>query len=374
MTATDLIYLDYNATAPIRPEVIELMSEAMREGGNPSSVHAMGRKAKSRMEKARSQIANAVHCRSQMIIFTSGGTEANNMAILNSGRSRLITTNAEHDSINLSKDNFDGKVDILSVDQNGLIDICELDNLLKNDAENTIVSILYANNETGVIQDIKEISKAVKEAGGLLHVDAIQAFGKIPFDFMASNIDMMSISSHKIGGPQGVGALIANEKVPVKSSIIGGGQEYGRRGGTENIAGIAGFGLAASMLETSLKKMNELREWRDRVEEKIASKSKGAKFLGKQSPRLPNVTTIYMPNVISETQVMNFDLDKICVSAGSACSSGKVKASHVVTAMTGDEEISGSTIRMSMGWNTEKPEIDAFIASWLKMWERKNNS
>lgn len=374
MTASDLKYLDYNATAPIRTEVIERMSAVMKEGGNPSSVHALGRAAKARLEGARSQIATVINCRAQMIIFTSGGTEANNMAILNSGRTRLITTNAEHDSVNLSKDHFDGKVDILLINEDGLIDLKELKKLLHEVGEQTIVSILFANNETGVIQNIAEISKLTKEAGALLHIDAIQALGKVPIDFKELDVDMMSISSHKIGGPQGVGALIALEKLPVKSSIIGGGQEIGRRGGTENIAGIAGFGLAASMLPDTLMKMKELEEWRNFAEKEIAETATGALFFGNNSNRLPNVTTIYMPNVKSETQVMNFDLDNICVSSGSACSSGKVKASHVIMAMTGDDELASSTVRMSMGWNTKKEDLDAFVVSWLKMWGRKNKT
>lgn len=372
MTASDLIYLDYNATAPIRPQVIELMSEVMLEGGNPSSVHARGRKAKSRLEAARSQIASMINCRPQMIIFTSGGTEANNMAILNCERSRLITTNAEHDSVNLSKDQFTGTVDMLSVNKDGLIDLTELKKLLQKDAEKTIVSILFANNETGIIQDIAAISEITKDAGALLHVDAIQAFGKIPIDFTSLNVDMMSISSHKIGGPQGVGALIALVKIPVRSPIVGGGQEVGRRGGTENIAGIAGFGLAASLLPQSLEKMKQLEVWRNSAEHEIEEKAAGALFFGRKSHRIPNVSTIYMPNVKSETQVMNFDLDKICVSSGSACSSGKVKASHVILAMTNDDDIASSTVRMSMGWNTEKEDLDTFVKSWLRMWGRKN--
>ena len=373
MTDSDSIYLDYNATALIRPEVMTLMTEVMIEGGNPSSVHAFGRKAKSRLENARGEITKAVGCRPQMVIFTSGGTEANNMAILNSDRSRLITTNAEHDSVNSSSNRFLGKVDVLNVDDAGGINLSELEKKLSSCGEETIVSFLYANNETGVVQNIEAISKLIKASGALLHIDAIQAFGKIPINFMALGADMMSISAHKIGGPQGVGALIAREKLPIKSSILGGGQEFGRRGGTENIAGIAGFGLAASMVEEGGTKMKELETWRDLVEFKIAKHTSNAKFIGKGSLRLPNVSTIYMPNVLSETQVMNFDLAKICISSGSACSSGKVKASHVVMAMTGDEEIASSTIRMSLGWNSKKSDVDAFIKNWIKQYDRKHN-
>ncbi|MDG1438572.1 MAG: cysteine desulfurase family protein, partial [Emcibacteraceae bacterium] len=368
MADSNLIYLDYNATALIRPEVMALMTEVMIEGGNPSSVHALGRKAKSRLENARGEITKAVGCRPQMVIFTSGGTEANNMAILNSDRSRLITTNAEHDSVNSSSNRFSGKVDVLNVDDAGLINLTELEKKLSFNGEETIVSFLYANNETGIIQDIEAISKLTKASDALLHIDAIQAFGKIPIDFMALGADMMSISAHKIGGPQGVGALIAREKLPIKSSILGGGQEFGRRGGTENIAGIAGFGLAASMVEGGLAKMKELETWRDLIEFKIAQHTSSAKFIGRGSMRLPNVSTIYMPNVLSETQVMNFDLANICISSGSACSSGKVKASHVVMAMTDDEEVASSTIRMSLGWDSKKSDVDAFIENWIKQY------
>lgn len=370
MALNSTIYLDYNATAPIRPDVISLMTEVMTEGGNPSSVHALGRKAKSRMETARAEIAAAIGCRNQMVIFTSGGTEANNMAILNSGRTRLITTNSEHDSVNSAVERFDGRVELLSVDENGLIDIEELKNMIGDDGGDTIISLLYANNETGVVQNVVAIKEVTGDA--LLHLDGIQAFGKVPMNFMEMGVDMMSISSHKIGGPQGVGALIALEKLPVKSFILGGGQEVGRRGGTENIAGIAGFGLAARMVSDSLVKMQELEKWRNIIEYKLSEHTDKVQFIGKGVERLPNVSAIYMPDVLSETQVMNFDLAKICISAGSACSSGKVRSSHVIMAMTGDEEVASSTIRMSMGWDTEKSDVDAFIDTWIKLYDRKH--
>ena len=372
MTDKGIIYLDYNATAPIRPEVIEVMVEIMEEGGNPSSIHSAGRKAKSRMEQARLTISEIIKCRSQMIVFTSGGTEANNMAVLSSGCTRLITTSAEHDSIRSASSRFNGEVDILPVDKDGLIDLSQLEILLTKGGDNTLVSILYANNETGVVQDINNISTAVHAAGALLHIDAIQALAKVPIDFMGMGVDMMSLSSHKIGGPQGVGALVALEKLPVKSFVMGGGQEIGRRGGTENIAGIVGFASAVSMVPTSLLKMKELEIWRDEMEENILKHCPQAMFLGKNAVRLPNISTIYMPNVTNETQVMNFDLDKICISSGSACSSGKVKASHVTLAMNYDEKIATSTIRMSMGWRSIKTDVEAFLKSWKKQYDRKN--
>lgn len=372
MTEKELIYLDYNATAPIRLEVIELMSDVMKEGGNPSSVHAYGRKAKARLEGARAAIVAAINCRPQMVIFTSGGTEANNMAVFSCGQKRLITSNAEHDSLRSVAESFDSQVDIIPVNENGVIDFDALKLALSENGENTVVSVLYANNETGVLQDIKRIVELSHAVGALVHIDAIQALAKIPIDFMDLGVDMMSLSSHKIGGPQGVGALVARENLPIKSMILGGGQEVGRRGGTENIAGIAGFGLAATMISSSLAKMVEIEKWRDEIEGELTSHAPKAMFLGKNVARLPNVSTIYMPGVSSETQVMNFDLDNICISAGSACSSGKVKSSHVGLAMTGDEKIASSTIRMSLGWASEHAHVDAFIKSWKKQYDKKH--
>ena len=373
MVNSDIIYLDYNATAPIRPEVIDTVTEVMIEGGNPSSVHAKGRKAKSRLEEARSLIASAINCRPQMVIFTSGGTEANNMAVLSSGKKRLITTNSEHDSIRSAASRFSGKVDWVSVDQNGILDINELAEHLKSDADDTIVSVLYANNETGVLQDIRIIADLVHNAGALLHIDAIQAFAKIEIDFMALGCDMMSLSAHKIGGPQGVGALVTYEKLSVVSPILGGGQEAGRRGGTENIAGVAGFGVAASMVPKSLDKMEMLKLWRDQTEADILAHSNEVIILGKNAPRLPNVSMIYMPGVLSDTQVMNFDLGNICVSAGSACSSGKVKSSAVIQAMTGEDKIAMSTIRMSLGWKSEEEDAVQFVKCWIKQYDKKHS-
>lgn len=372
----EIIYLDYNATVPIRPEVIDTMVEVMKEGGNPSSIHGVGRRAKMSMEDARTNIANIINCRAQMITFTSGGTEANNMALLCGLRSRLIISNAAHDSIINCSDRFLGRVDMLSVDKDGLIDLSALEKLLKEDGKDTIVSILYANNETGVIQDVKKIAEIVHTAGALLHIDAIQALAKIPVDFMNMGCDLMSISSHKTGGPQGVGALVAYETLPVLSAILGGGQEVGRRGGTENIAGIAGFGRAVSMVPNSLLKMKILKEWRDEIEQKLSAHTPNVIFIGKDALRLPNVSMIAMKDVSSDVQVMNFDLENICVSAGSACSSGKVKSSHVIDAMSDamsdDSNIASSSIRMSLGWDSKKEHVDAFIKCWTNQYDRKH--
>ncbi|TPD63255.1 cysteine desulfurase [Emcibacter nanhaiensis] len=369
-----MAYLDYNATVPVRPEVIEEMSRALAAGGNASSVHTIGRKAKATLEKSRATIADMINCRPQMITFTSGGTEANNIALRCVGAERLIVAATEHDSVLDVARHFPGETDILPVSERGLIDRAELENLLKNSDRKTVVSIMLANNETGVIQEIAELSELVHYYNALMHTDAVQAFGKIPLDFRALGVDMMSLSSHKIGGPQGAGAFVAWEKIDVEPLIRGGGQELGRRSGTENLPGIAGFGTAAGMVPKSLQAMQQIGEWRDRIEQQLSRHSNKVRFFGAASDRLPNVTSILMPDVSSETQVMAMDLEGICVSAGSACSSGKVKASHVITAMGGSEQEASSTIRVSLGWNSKQEDVERFITAWCKLYDRKHGA
>lgn len=366
-----MIYLDYNATALIKPDVIDEMARVMAVGGNPSSVHALGRGAKSIMEQSRQIIAAEINCRPQKIIFTGGGTEANNLALRATGRDHIIIAATEHDSISGIAAHFAGTVNCLPVDENGLVSPEDLRKALESAPEKTLVSIMLANNETGVIQDIKTLADIAHEAGALFHTDAIQALGKIPIDFRDLGVDMMSFSAHKLSGPQGVGALVALEKIDIQSIIFGGGQEVGRRSGTENLAGIAGFAKAAELVSQNLKIMNQLRIYRDRIEQEISNHAEGVIFYGANSNRLPNTTTILMPGVSSETQVMAFDLEGICVSSGSACSSGKVKPSHVVVAMGASLDRALSTIRVSLGWNTTTQDVEDFIAAWTKLYDRK---
>ncbi len=366
-----MIYLDYNATALMKPAVIEEMTRVMNIGGNPSSVHSLGRGAKTIMEQARQTIAQVINCRPQKIIFTGGGTEANNIALKSTGMDHIITTTTEHDSILGIKDNFEGSVEYLTVDEKGQISPEDLQKALEDCPKNTLVSIMLTNNETGVVQDIKTLVEITHEAGALFHTDAIQALGKIPVDFRDLSVDMMSFSAHKLSGPQGVGALVALEKIDIQSIIFGGGQEVGRRSGTENLAGIAGFGKAAGLVPENLNIMEKLGFYRDHIEQEISNHAPDVIFYGATSKRLPNTSTILMPGVSSETQVMAFDLDGICVSSGSACASGKVKPSHVVSAMGASEEQALSTIRVSLGWNTTEQDVDAFITAWKKLYDRK---
>ncbi len=235
------VYLDFNATAPIRPEVVTAMVTMMERGGNPSSVHQAGRTARNRVEEARASLAHLVGCKAQEIIFTSGGTEANNFA-LSSFRDRpLFISAGEHDSVLAAA----GQAFRLPIKSDGLLDLAALETQLGKAGEGALVSVMYANNETGVIQPIAEIATCVHDKGGLLHCDAIQAAGKIPLNFSELGVDMMSVSAHKFGGPQGIGALVVRDGLAVPPLLKGGGQELGRRAGTENVAGIVGMGVDA---------------------------------------------------------------------------------------------------------------------------------
>ncbi|GLQ07547.1 cysteine desulfurase family protein [Sneathiella chinensis] len=367
---TSSIYLDYNATAPVRPQVVDLVAEVMKEGGNPSSVHASGRKAKGRVEDARAEIAALAGCKPQEIIFTSGGTEANNLALNGMGERLLLVSAAEHDSVLAAGP--EGWVVRLPVDEKGLLSLSALEAALEQGGGPCLVSVMLANNETGVIQPIFEIAELVHAKGGLLHTDAIQALGKIPVDFRALGADMMSLSAHKIGGPQGQGALIVREGLPLQSIQKGGGQELGRRGGTENVAGIAGFGLAARLAGEGLADYAALATLRDHMEDAIRALCPEARIYGQETARLPNTSALSMPGVGAELQVMNFDLSGIAVSAGSACSSGKVKASHVLTAMGASDKEASEAIRVSLGWMTTQSDMDKFVQVWDKLYRRKS--
>ncbi len=367
---TDLIYLDYNATAPIRPAVIDLVATVMAECGNPSSVHALGRQAKGRIETARRQLAELVHCKPQEVIFTSGGTETNNLALKAlQGRSLLIGP-AEHDSVLAGAGTED--VRLLTIGADGLVDLADLERQLEVCSAPPLVSLMLANNETGVLQPIEAVVDLVHAKGGLVHTDAVQSVGKIPVDFRALGVDMMSLSAHKIGGPQGQGALLVREGLALPSLQKGGGQELGRRGGTENVAGIAGFGLAAELAGENLPRYTDIGIVRDHMEASILALSPTSRIYGRETSRLPNTSCVSMPGVGSELQVMSFDLAGIAVSAGSACSSGKVKASHVLTAMGATEQEASEAIRISLGWLTTQSDIDKFVEVWEKLFRRKS--
>ena len=360
------IYLDHNATAPVKPEVAAAVAEALAECGNPSSVHRFGRLARRRVEDARERVAALVGARPDAVIFTSGGSEANALALgLRSGRPILVGA-TEHDSILKAAP----QAERIPVDAGGIIRRDALQRMLERADGPALVSIQLANNETGVIQPIPELADIVHAAGGLLHVDAAQGPGRIPVDANALGADALTLSAHKMGGPQGVGALVLLADLAPVPVIRGGGQERGWRAGTENAPGIAGFGRAAELALMDLERAAAVAALRDGLERRILGLAPAAAIHGSGSPRLPNTSCIGMPGIDSETQVMSFDLAGIAVSAGSACSSGKLRRSGVLDAMGAGTEQTGSAIRVSLGPSTRPEEIERFCDAWAALYGR----
>jgi cysteine desulfurase len=374
------VYLDYNATAPIRPEAEDAAVCALRLGANPSSVHAMGRVARAAIERARSEVAHLVNARDEAVIFTSGGTEANRLAVEGAivrGCRRPIILSTEHDSTMRAATASGLWVEAWPVRPNGLADLDWLaDRLARWDQSDgaPFVAVSLANSETGVIQPVVEIAAVVHAAGGDLHVDAVQAAGKIPVDFAALGADSLSLSGHKLGAPQGVGALIAAPRAKVgPRNPLPGGQERGVRTGTENLSGIAGMGAAATAALQTLGEPIEQADWRDAAAE--ALKAEGAIIAGEGAPRLPNVLCAATEGFASELQVMMLDLEGVMVSAGSACSSGKVSRSAVLLAMgfglASDPDarramgLAGEAVRASGGWATTEADWVRFTEVWL---------
>lgn len=366
------IHLDWNATTPLRLEARAAMQAAF-ELGNPSAVYAEGRKARGAVERARLQVAAAVGARPQDVIFTSGGTEANGLALTpslnNSGQTydRLLVSAIEHPSVRAGGLYPPAQVTEIAVTRSGLLDLDHLQALLAA-AGPALVSVMLANNETGVIQPIAKIAELVHGAGGVLHVDAIQAFGKIAFSIGELQADWLTLSAHKIGGPKGVGALVlAPGRHPPGPLLRGGGQEQGRRAGTENVIGIVGFGAAAeTAIASRVSDMERVGTLRDQLERALRQ-IPGTEVIADQQPRLPNTTLVACPGLKAETTVIGFDLAGIAVSAGSACSSGKVEASHVLQAMKLEPELARSAIRISLGWETRADDIDRCAEVWRKL-------
>jgi cysteine desulfurase len=361
---TSRVYLDYNATCPVRPEARDAIVHALEVGGNPSSVHATGRAARALVEQARAQVGELIAAPASTVIFTSGGTEANALAVESAvvaGARRLIVSALEHESIQETARALGVPVEVLPVDANGVADLTWLGARLAawDPADGKpFVALMLANNETGVIQPVLEASELVRAADGWLHVDAIQAAGKIAVNSRALGADTLSISAHKIGGPQGVGALTFGPRATLARRQHGGGQERGRRGGTENVPGITGFGAAAALLD----ELHHQATWRDAAAERL--KAEGSVVMGEAAPRLPNTLCIAAPGYASDLQVMGLDLAGVMVSAGSACSSGKVKASAILTAM-GQGDLAGCAIRVSSGWATTEADWNTFVETWL---------
>jgi cysteine desulfurase len=370
----DRIYLDWNATAPLRPEAREAMAAAWDLDGNPSSVHAEGRHARRLVEAARAAVARAVGALPRNVVFTSGGTEANALALTPGLRrdsappvERLLVSAIEHASVLVGGRFPTEAIGTIGVTSAGLLDLDRLRATLQSGPP-ALVSVMLANNETGAVQPVAEAAEIVHAAGGLLHVDAIQALGKILFDVKGLNADLITISGHKIGGPKGVGAMVLAEGVRGLEPLLrGGGQELGRRAGTENVAGIAGFGAAVRAAMDSLENdAIRLEKLRNRLEKGL-QQTPGAIVFSSDVPRLPNTTLFTVPGMRAETAVIGFDLEGIAVSSGSACSSGKVQASHVLKAMGFGPEIAQGAVRLSLGWSTSSADIDRCLEAWRKL-------
>jgi cysteine desulfurase len=368
-------YLDYNATAPLRPEVREGMVAAMDTHGNPSSVHREGREARALVESARAMVARLAGAKPEDVIFTSCGSEANTLALAaQTGEAwHCYVSAVEHPSV-LAGGRFDrASTSRIRVSGDGIID---LDVLEKELAKHHVggwrpfVSLMAANNETGAIQPVEAAAEIVHEAGGVLHTDAVQVAGKLPLDFAAFGADMMTLSAHKIGGPKGVGALVVRDGVAVEPLIKGGGQERRRRAGTENVAGIVGFGVAAELAAAEVGRAAELAALRDGLEARALEIEPDTVVVSGQVARLPNTSCFAVPATKAETLVIGLDLAGVAVSAGSACSSGKVEASHVLSAMGFSAELAQAAIRVSLGFGTVSADIERFIDAWSELIKR----
>ena len=370
----DRVYLDWNATTPLRDEARRAISDALDLPGNASSVHAEGREARKWIESARSAVAKAVGTVPRNVVFTSGGTEANALALAPNLRrgtgpavERLVVSAIEHASV-LSGGRFlPNQMETVRVTPAGVVDLDHLRQLLRAGPP-ALASVMLANNETGAIQPIAEVAEIVHAAAGLLHVDAIQAFGKIPFDMGETGADLLTLSAHKIGGPKGVGALVLSEGVSGLEPLLrGGGQELSRRAGTENVAGIAAFGAAAAAaMAARPAEGGRLRVLQERLEDGLRL-TPGVIVFSDSGQRLPNTTLFTAPGLKAETAVIGFDLAGIAVSSGSACSSGKVQPSHVLEAMGFEPDIAQGAVRLSMGWSTRDADIDRCLEAWRKL-------
>ncbi len=354
-------YLDHNATTPMREAARAAVVAAMEAGGNASSVHAEGRAAHNLIDEARHGVAAALGVRPEMVIFTSGGSEANNLALRVKDARSLTVSGIEHPSV-LAAARADGRpMAEIPVDGHGIVDLGRLEGLLKAAEKPALVSVMLANNETGVIQPVKDVADLVHTHDGYLHVDAVQAAGRIPVRFAVLGADLVTLSAHKLGGPQGAGALIADDRVKLDPLIKGGGQEFGRRAGTENVAAIAGF--AAAMREIDEKPLPSGR-LRDELEAKLKAIAPRITVFGSGAARLPNTSCFALSGLDAQTALMGFDLAGVAVSSGSACSSGKVGRSHVLAAMGIGDELASGAVRISLGWTTTTKGIEAAIAAW----------
>ena len=361
-------YLDHNATSVLRPEAKAAMVEALDAGGNPSSVHTEGRGARRRVDLAREHVATLVGARPDMVIFTSGGTEANTLALRGTKAERLIISATEHPAVMDAARGTGLPVAIVPVDENGVLDLQALVRVLKNDEGQALISVMAANNETGVLQPIQEIVAMAQAHGALVHTDAVQAAGKVTLSFPLLGVDLLTLSAHKLGGPQGVGALVVRDGLDLAPILLGGGQELRRRGGTENGPGVAGFGAAAEAAYAGLGGFeSKIKALRDDLQAKLLESDSRLRIFSGKADRLPNTVCFAHPEMTAEALLIAFDLEGIAVSSGSACSSGKVEQSPVLAAMGVEATLASGAIRVSLGWNSNVEDVERFAHAWTKI-------
>jgi len=372
---TERHYFDWNATTPLRPEARAALIEALGRTGNASSVYAEGRAARRLVEDARAQVAFLVGGEPQNVTFTSGATEANMLALTpalqagpKGGRDRLFVSAIEHPSVRCGGRFSTDRVAELPVTAAGVVDLDALRRAIAG-AEHPLVSVMLANNETGVIQPIPAIAEIVHGAGGLLHVDAVQGAGRIECRIDDLQADLLSLSAHKLGGPQGVGALVRRGEIHIADPLIkGGGQERGLRAGTENVAAIAGFGAAAAAAEVARQQeAPRMARLRARLEAGIRAATPDTVIFGTEAERLPNTTLFAVPGLKAETAIIAFDLNGIAVSSGAACSSGKVQPSQVLAAMGVEPDLTRAALRLSLGWSTTEAEVERLLGTWIML-------
>ncbi len=367
------IYLDNNATTPLHPEVLEAMLPGLRENyGNPSSIHSFGRSARVQLDEAREKVACLINAHSSEIIFTSGGTEANNLALLGVAfkdkEKKIITSKIEHPSVlNPCRQLEEQGVEVHYLDVDGLGRI-DMDDLESQITESTaLISLQHANSETGVLQDIKRASEIARNKGVLFHTDAVQSVAKMPFDLKDYPVDLMSISAHKFYGPKGVGALYLRKGTPALfSPVCGGNQEKKRRGGTENVAGIMGFGKACELAIEKMDEASKLADLRDYFQNRVCELIPRTELLGDKANRLPNTLNLGFDGVEGDTLLIALDMEGVAVSTGSACSSGTGLPSSVLRAMGIPDERINSSIRFSLGWSVSKLDLDLVVGALVK--------
>ncbi len=347
------------------------MLAALETGGNASSIHAEGQLARRRIDLAREQVAVLVGAHPGMVIFTSGGTEANNLAVRGARVDRLIISASEHPAVTDAARASGKPVEIVPIDSEGLVDLDFLAHSLAQGNAPGLVSVMLANNETGVLQPVQEIVKIAQEHDALVHTDAVQAAGMINMSFLLLGVDMLTLSAHKLGGPQGIGALVVREGLELDALVLGGGQELRMRGGTENLPGISGFGAATVTANKNVdKNHSRIKRLRDELQSQLLEATPEAQIFSGASERLPNTVCFAHPGMTSEMLLIAFDLEGVAVSSGSACSSGKVTRSTVLEAMGVEENLAAGAIRVSLGWNSTETDVAHFADVWRQITRR----